>query len=165
MSAIDDYVRHHYLIIDGEDFTSIDSCYQYAYDMMNSKLKAYAKEQIDAGAKLYVNPRVSNIIKLICQAKTKDGQICYIIQDLCGDPRDDTFVICSAKGEDVCTIDRSKQCSGLDITDTETIMKRALVCGKCGKPVDSFEELNHILFGKAECDECFKITRDDYSNS
>lgn len=157
MSRMDEYMRHHYLIIDGEDFTAY-ACpaHQVFYDGIDSKLKAYAKEQLEAGAKLCTHSFSPKFINLICPAKAKDGQTCYIIQGLYGDPRDNTFIICSAKGGGIYAIDRTRQCSGLDITDIGTIMKRALVCGDCGKPVDSFEELNFVLYDEMECDECFK---------
>lgn len=163
MSAIDDYVKSKYVIINGEDFSEYPY-HQYRWDRTNSEIKAYVKEQMNAGAKLCITHPNANGIDLIYPAKMKDGQTCYITQLLQHDPRDNTFIVCSLKGEHVLALNRMRQCAGLDITDTATILKRALVCGKCGKPVDGFEELNYILYAGAECDECSNGTW-DYINS
>lgn len=163
MSAVDDYVRRKYTIIDGEDFSKYPY-HQGWYDKMDAKLKSYAKEQMNAGAKLCITHPSANTIDLIYPTKTRDGQTCYIVQGLYNDPRNNTFIVCSIKNEHVLDINRTRECSGYDITDAGNIMKRALVCGKCGEPVDRFEELNFVLYAGAECDKCSGKTW-DYINS
>lgn len=163
MGAIDEYMKNNYTMIDGDDFSQYPY-HQHWYSQMDSELKAYAKEQMDAGAKMCITHPNANGIDLICPVKANDGQTYYITQGLYNDPRDNTFITCILKGGGVVTVNRSRQCAGLDITDTGTILKRALVCDKCGEPVESFEELNFVLYAGAECDECSKASW-EYINS
>lgn len=92
---------------------------------------------------------------LFIKVKDKNGDDVIFIQSIYMDPRNNTFMIIEKDGKKI-TANRCLQCEGINLWETDKLLKSSYVCGKCKRKIDNQDELNFVLYAGLECEECAK---------
>ena len=123
---------------------------------MPYELRSYVMDALEKGCALTYTLPYANSLNIVKPATGPDDEELVFLQLVMNDPRDETFMFYDADGNHPNQANRTSQCKGIPIWDTEYLVEAAFVCDGCGKKAGSLSELEFYPFAGLGCPECAK---------
>lgn len=130
---------------------------EYSSRELDTKLRQYLVEAFEHGCYTYYE---EYSVLSVRSETDSNGEHLVFSQSLYRDPRENTFVSIDGGNQ----VNRCEQCDGIDIWDTDALVKASRVCDECGKPVERFSDLHWHLYAGLACDDCIDGIR-EYEDS
>lgn len=133
-----------------QDFIDSGKASKLSDDILDYVYDAYANDCV-VGADI---SNYSDAIHVYNDTVDYNNEPIVFMQSLYNDPRNNTFMyIVDGQGV-VREGNRCKQCSDIDIWDTDALLDAGFVCDECGKPMDSQNDFHFIIYASLECEDC-----------